>query len=106
MARIIVSRPMMLLWDAITRVHFDTEAKVRTLDLPVHVVHGERDLLIPERMGQSVHAAARVQGAALWVAGAGHNDVDDVGGEPYWRWLESALGVAGGAGQRAASPRP
>ena len=106
MARIIVSRPMMLLWDAITRVHFDTEARVRALDLPVHVVHGERDLLIPVRMGQSVHAAARVKGAALWVAGAGHNDVDDVGGEPYWRWLEGALGVSNGAGQRAASPRP
>jgi pimeloyl-ACP methyl ester carboxylesterase len=91
MARIIVARPMMLLWDAITRVHFDTEARVRTLDVPVHVAHGERDLLIPIRMGRAVHAAARMKGGALWVPGAGHNDVDDVGGEPYWRWVEGAL---------------
>ena len=109
MARIIVARPMMLLWDAIARVHFDTEAKVAALDAPVHVAHGERDLLIPVRMGRTVHAAARVPGELLVVPVAGHNDVDDVGGDGYWAWIERALGHAGsapGAGQPDAATRP
>lgn len=109
MARIIVSRPMMLLWDVITRVHFDTEAKVAQLALPVHVAHGERDLLIPVRMGRAVWEKARVRGEAVWVPGAGHNDVDDVGGDAYWAWIERALGDAGsasGAGQPGAPARP
>jgi hypothetical protein len=64
-------------------------------------------------MGRAVHAAARVKGGALWVPGAGHNDVDDVGGDPYWRWVEQALvpegalaGDAGGAGQSGRPARP
>ena len=111
MARIIVARPMMLLWDAITRVHFDTEAKVAKLHAPVHVAHGERDLLIPVRMGRAVHAAARAPGELLIVPAAGHNDVDEVGGDAYWRWLEHALGASAvhtddGAGQREVGGRP
>lgn len=112
MARIIVSRPMMLLWDVITRVHFDTEGKVANLAVPVHVAHGERDLLIPIRMGRAVWEKARVRGETVWVPGAGHNDVDDVGGDAYWAWLERALGHAGsgappsGAGQSSTSGRP
>jgi pimeloyl-ACP methyl ester carboxylesterase len=114
MARIIVARPLLVAWSVISRVHFDTEEKVRALDLPVSVAHGERDLLVPIRMGRAVHAAARAQGELLVVPGAGHNDVDDVGGDAYWRWLERALGAvasdtaehAVGTGQPADPPRP
>jgi pimeloyl-ACP methyl ester carboxylesterase len=89
-------------------VHFDTEERVRTLAAPVHVAHGDRDLLIPLRMGRAVHAAARTKGELLVVPHAGHNDVDDVGGEAYWRWLEHALArtATSGTGQAGESPRP
>jgi hypothetical protein len=56
-----------------------------------------------------VHAAARMPGELLVVPGAGHNDVDEAGGDAYWRWLERALGSAGseaGAGQANAATRP
>jgi fermentation-respiration switch protein FrsA (DUF1100 family) len=55
------------------------------------VVHGERDGVIPVRMGRAVHAAARVPGDLLLVRGAGHNDVRDVAGDAYWAWLRRAL---------------
>lgn len=93
MARIIVARPLLALWSVISRVHFDTEEKVRALRVPVSVSHGERDLLIPVRMGRAVYDAARLKGELLTVPGAGHNDVDDVGGDAYWHWLERSLGV-------------
>jgi fermentation-respiration switch protein FrsA (DUF1100 family) len=83
--------PIPGLWGWISRVHYDTRARVASLDAPVFVSHGTRDLNIPVRMGRDVHAAAKRQGELLIVEGAGHNDVGDLGGERYWRWLVSAV---------------
>ena len=83
--------PVALLWDLVARVHFDTRSKVAQLAVPTWVVHGDRDGVIPVRMGRAVHAAARVPGELLLVRGAGHNDVSDVGGDAYWSWLRRAL---------------
>jgi len=92
MARLIA--PAVLLWDLVSRVHFDTERRVRTLRAPVWVSHGTRDLIIPVRMGRRVHAAAKEKGELLIVPAAGHNDVAEVAGDDYWRWLEAALSAA------------
>lgn len=95
MARIIVARPIALVWNVVSRVHYDTAARVATLDCPVHVAHGDRDLIVPTRMGRRVHAAARNKGQLLIVSGAGHNDVAERGGGDYWRWIVSALAGTG-----------
>jgi fermentation-respiration switch protein FrsA (DUF1100 family) len=91
MARIMIGRPMLSLWRLIARVHFDTIERVRGLSAAVWVAHGDRDLVIPVRMGREVFAAARHPGELLIVAGAGHNDLAEVGGEEYWGWLTRAL---------------
>jgi pimeloyl-ACP methyl ester carboxylesterase len=90
-ARMIVPG-LTLFWSMISRVHFDTIARVRTLEAPVWVAHGDRDVIIPVRMGREVFDAARVKGELLIVAGAGHNDVPVVGGAAYWSWLSRAIG--------------
>ncbi len=89
------------MWSLISRVHFDTLARVRDLPSAVWVAHGDRDLVIPVRMGREVFAAAAHQGELLIVHGAGHNDVADVGGRDYWSWLERAVRSSGG---RAINP--
>ena len=91
MARIIVARPIALVWNMVSRVHYDSESHVARLDCPVHVAHGDRDIIVPTRMGRRVHAAAKTKGQLLIVAGAGHNDVAERGGVAYWRWIVSAL---------------
>ena len=101
MARIIIARPLHLVWDRISRVHFDTERRVAELDAPVWVAHGEDDFTIPARMGRAVFEAARVKGELLLVPDATHNEIEYRAGERYWRWLEQAL--ASGA-RRAARP--
>ena len=78
-------------WQRITRVHYDTEGRVRQLDVPVWVAHGSIDITIPARMGRAVSDASRRKGQFLQVQGAGHNDVAEVGGENYWQWLSSAV---------------
>jgi uncharacterized protein len=92
MGRIIGWHPVELAWDAISRFHFDTTARVASLDAPVSVAHGGRDRLIPSAMGKQVFAAAKIKGDLLIVPDAVHNDVAARGGAAYWRWMKSAMG--------------
>jgi fermentation-respiration switch protein FrsA (DUF1100 family) len=94
MARLIVWPAVVLIWKAISRVHFDTKQVVSDLDVPVSVVHGRRDRIVPVRMGIEVYEAARRKGQLLVVEKAGHNDVPDIAGEDYWRWIITALNPA------------
>ena len=91
MARLIVHPPIVLVWRAISRIHFDTLRAVAELDIPVSVAHGKRDRIVPFRMGIQVYAAAKRKGQLLVVDRAGHNDVAEVAGEDYWRWMRAAL---------------
>lgn len=101
MARIIIARPLHALWDRISRVHFDTERRVATLDAPVWVAHGEDDLTIPVRMGRDVFAAAKVKGKLLLVPDANHAQIVTRAGHRYWAWIEEALA----SGETRATPR-
>jgi fermentation-respiration switch protein FrsA (DUF1100 family) len=70
------------------RGRFDTLAKVREVEVPVLVVHGAEDEIVPFQMGRVLYDA--VEGSdRQWmeVPGAGHNDVFWVGGEGYFRAL-------------------
>jgi fermentation-respiration switch protein FrsA (DUF1100 family) len=91
MARLIVSPPVVLVWKAISRIHFDTRQAVSLLDVPVSVAHGKADRIVPFKMGVEVYEAAKRKGRFLLVEKAGHNDVAEVGGDEYWAWLKAAL---------------
>lgn len=101
------------LWRLISRIHFDTPTRVRSLRSPVWVSHGDRDVVVPVRMGREVFAAAENKGELLVVRGAGHNDVPQVGGQAYWSWLvravesgesASASTTLGAAAERRSAP--
>lgn len=87
MGRLIIGRPLLALWGGLSRVHYDNVAAVTKIDAPVFVAHGERDRIVPIRMGREVYSSARIQGALLVVDSAGHNDLPERGGEEYWAWL-------------------
>jgi hypothetical protein len=42
-------------------------------------------------MGVEVHEAAKRKGQLLLVEQAGHNEMADIGGDDYWRWMADAL---------------
>ena len=94
-ARMIGLRLPSVIWNVIARLHFDTRARVRVLDAPVSVAHGEADRLIPVRMGHEVFATALRKGTLLIVPNATHNDVASRGRDSYWPWIVSALRKAG-----------
>ena len=91
MARIVSTRPVQLVWKIISRVHYDTRSGLRDMTARVSIAHGARDWLVPATMGKELFTGARVAGQLIVVDRAGHNDVADVGGEAYWRWLSAAL---------------
>jgi pimeloyl-ACP methyl ester carboxylesterase len=91
MARLIVWPPITYIWKLLSRIHFDTIAIVSELDVPVSVVHGKRDRIVPFRMGMEVYHAARRKGPLLVVDRAGHSDLPQIAGEDYWRWVSESL---------------
>ena len=91
MARLIVWPLISHIWKFLSRIHFDTIAIVSELDVPVSVAHGKRDRIVPFRMGMEVFRSARCKGSLLAVDGAGHNDLPQVAGEEYWRWVGESL---------------
>jgi fermentation-respiration switch protein FrsA (DUF1100 family) len=92
MARRMALPGLSLFWPLVSRVHYDTERRVRTLRAPVSVAHGLRDMIVPPRMGRTVYDAAAQKGALLLVPGAGHNDVSERAPADYWSWFRAALG--------------
>lgn len=91
MARLIVWPPITFIWTVLSRIHFDTRSIVSDLNVPVSVAHGRRDRIVPFRMGIEVFNAARCKGPLLVVERGGHNDLAQVAGEDYWRWMSASL---------------
>ncbi|HZK78576.1 MAG TPA: alpha/beta hydrolase [Gemmatimonadaceae bacterium] len=86
-------RPSEFMWNLVSRIHYNTIENVRDLNVPVFVVHGGQDSLIPPAMGQKVFQAAKQKGEWLLVPGASHNNISLRGGEPYWTWMTRSLSL-------------
>jgi len=66
---------------------FNNIALVGRLTVPLLVIHGQQDFVVPFRNGQQLFAMAREPKRHLWVAGAGHYDLRERAGENYWQTL-------------------
>jgi fermentation-respiration switch protein FrsA (DUF1100 family) len=81
-----VALPLMPL-GAFVRTRYDNLAKVGKLRVPLLVMHGDRDGVVPFEQGQRLFAAAPEPKRFFRIAGADHNDTYLKGGEPYRRAL-------------------
>ncbi len=79
--------PWLPLGAVLVRGAFPNAEQVRQLTVPVLVVHGTQDEVIPFAEGRTLHAAAPAGAEFLPIEGAGHNDLFEVGGEEYLRGL-------------------
>jgi pimeloyl-ACP methyl ester carboxylesterase len=66
---------------------FGTERRLGEIRAPVLVIHGTRDEVIPFWHGARLLERANLPKQHFWVEGAGHNDLQMVAGESYWRAL-------------------
>jgi pimeloyl-ACP methyl ester carboxylesterase len=66
---------------AILKHHFRNEQKIKSLDLPILIVHGRRDSIIPHRMSdQLARAAVKARVTRLDVE-TDHNDLFEIAGD-------------------------
>ena len=73
------------------RTRYETVDKVRRLALPLLVLHGDRDEIVPAAQGRRVFEAAAGPKRFVAIPGAGHNDTYVTGGEGYWRAVGAFL---------------
>ncbi|NEQ98627.1 MAG: alpha/beta hydrolase [Cyanothece sp. SIO2G6] len=75
--------------DWILTQRFESLEKVRSLPVPLLFLHGTEDDIIPPVMSQSLYDAATGAKSLVWITGAGHNNLPDVGGNLYVQALQS-----------------
>ena len=82
--------PFLPLWPFV-RTRYDNVAKVGRLRMPLLVLHGDRDEVVPFAQGRRVFDAAPEPKTFFAIPGASHNDTYAVGGEAYWQALRRFL---------------
>ena len=80
----------------IVRARYDALAAVRDLRLPLLVIHGTADEIVPFAMGRRIfESAASPAKQFRQVPGGRHNDTYLVAGDAYYGWLRELLAEAG-----------
>lgn len=70
---------------------FDSESKIRTISVPLLMLHGSVDSIIPISLGRKLFNAAKPPKQFFEIPGASHNDLSLVGGERYFRMIREFL---------------
>lgn len=70
---------------------YDNLAKIGKLKAPLLIFHGDRDEIVPQRMGRALYGRAPQPKAFYAIPGARHNDSYEVGGEAYWQQWQDFL---------------
>ena len=62
---------------------FNSLPKIRWIRVPKLFIHGDRDAVVPLRLGQELFAAAQGSKTFWIIPGAGHNDILETAGPEY-----------------------
>jgi len=68
---------------------FNSVPKIRWIRVPKLFMHGDRDEVVPLRLGQELFEAAQGVKTFWLIPGAGHNDILEVAGDEYRRRLQT-----------------
>ena len=79
------------LFDWRPSVPYDNLGKIGYVKVPVMVVHGAEDEIIPVDMGRRVYGAAPEPKVLYIIPGAHHNDTYLLGGTEYFRRLKDFI---------------
>ena len=62
---------------------YDNLEKIKGLNSPLLIFHGDRDSICPPEMGRSLYGQAPEPKELAWIADADHNETFDKGGQAY-----------------------
>jgi uncharacterized protein len=77
------------------RTRYDSLERIPRLRMPLLVVQGDRDEIVPPAQGRRLFDAAPEPKRYFAIPGAGHNDTYVVGGAAYWRTIGDFLQTLG-----------
>lgn len=80
--------------DLLLTQKFDSLSKVRALSIPVLLIHGTKDDVVPVTMSQQLYDAAPEPKQLLLVPGAGHYRIYQPGANSYLRAIEKFIKTA------------
>ncbi len=66
------------------RTKYDSLSKIGDIKVPILIMHGDNDKLVPFEHGRKLYEAANEPKEFYTIPGAGHNDTHIVGGEEYF----------------------
>jgi len=75
--------PYLPVWPLL-RTRYDSLSKMEQIDVPLLVLHGDRDDIVPLEAGRKLFEAAGGDKLFYTIRGAGHNDTYAVGGQDYF----------------------
>ena len=78
---------VMTRWPILPFDKFKNLSKIDDVNCPVMVIHGTHDGIIAPWHAQKLYDRAREPKRAVWVKGAGHNNLVHIAGEAYWEQL-------------------
>ena len=87
------------LFDWRPKAPYDNLGKIDKVTVPVLIVHGSDDEIIPVAMGRRLFAAANSPKDLYIIPGAHHNDVYGVGGKAYFERLKAFIYISVRLGQ-------
>lgn len=73
------------------RTRYDNLGKVGALRIPLLILHGDRDEIVPFEHGQRLYAAAPQPKRFYPIPGAAHNTTYLVGGQPFWATIREFI---------------
>jgi fermentation-respiration switch protein FrsA (DUF1100 family) len=79
------------LFDWRPKIPYDNLGKIDKVRVPVLIIHGSHDEIIPVDMGRRVFAAAPSPKDLYVIPGAHHNDTYVVGGQAYFQRLKALI---------------
>lgn len=75
------------------QARFDLASHLKKVNVPLLVIHGDRDRIVPIELGKEVYEKARAPKDFYLVSGAGHNDVTMVGGRQYFKRIKDFVAL-------------
>ena len=76
---------------ALLRTKYDNLEKIKKVQAPILVLHGDFDDIVPFDQGKRLFAAAPEPKEFYTIQGAHHNDTYIVGGEGYFKALKDFI---------------
>ena len=74
--------------------NFDALKRIAEVKVPVVVVHGTRDSVVPVEMGERLYEAARSPKQMVRVEGGSHHNLSSIGYEQYRAAMDKLLKAA------------